>query len=172
MLIGTPRRLLLPPPTQLLALYLAGAAAGSLAHCGWYFYQVCGSTGCRNLPADAPNALKPCCLASLPRSSARRAVRERRTDPRFTRGHLAAQPCHAKQTGTRPPALVAARFCTEERGQPVPSRRPCGRHPVPLPCPTPRPPPPRSRRARRGRGGTAEPAGLASLPPRWAPLPP
>lgn len=105
MLVGTPRRLLLPPPTQLLALYLAGAAAGSLAHCGWYFYQVCGSTGCRNLPADAPNALKPCCLASLPRSSARRAVWERRTDPRFTRGHLAAQPCHAKQTGTQPARL-------------------------------------------------------------------
>lgn len=26
---------------RLLALYLAGAAAGSLAHCGWYFYQAC-----------------------------------------------------------------------------------------------------------------------------------
>lgn len=26
---------------RLLALYLAGAAVGSLAHCGWYYYQAC-----------------------------------------------------------------------------------------------------------------------------------
>lgn len=26
---------------QLLLLYLAGGTLGSLAHCGWYYYQAC-----------------------------------------------------------------------------------------------------------------------------------
>ena len=30
-----------PPRLQLLLLYLAGGVAGSLAHCGWYYYKAC-----------------------------------------------------------------------------------------------------------------------------------
>lgn len=34
-----------PAAMQLLLLYLAGGVAGSLAHCGWYYYQSCKHGG-------------------------------------------------------------------------------------------------------------------------------
>lgn len=46
---------------RLLALYVVGGVAGSLAHCGWYYYQACkhnqGRFGRSNFFRYAPPAL-------------------------------------------------------------------------------------------------------------------
>jgi membrane associated rhomboid family serine protease len=49
-----------PSTLQLLLLYLAGGVAGSLAHCGWYYYKAVQSAAGRPMRrwfGFAPSAL-------------------------------------------------------------------------------------------------------------------